>query len=55
METGCRFAIDTDAHAPGQLDWQMNGCERAAACGVAAETVINTLSLGDLAAWADHT
>ena len=19
---GCRFSIDTDAHAPGQLDWQ---------------------------------
>src|SRR5579864_2655365 len=25
VEIGCRFAIDTDAHAPGQLDWQING------------------------------
>src|SRR5581483_878884 len=33
-EAGCRFAIDSDAHAPGQLDWQVNGCERAALCGV---------------------
>ncbi len=30
LEAGCRFAIDTDAHAPGQLDWQRFGCERAA-------------------------
>ena len=22
VELGCEFAIDTDAHAPGQLDWQ---------------------------------
>src|SRR6266566_5424380 len=32
VEAGCRFAIDTDAHAPEQLDWQIRGCERAAAC-----------------------
>src|SRR5437588_4265531 len=51
VEAGCRFAIDTDAHAPGQLDWQMVGCERAAACGVAADTVINTLDAGALTAW----
>ena len=54
VEAGCRFAIDTDAHAPGQLDWQMVGCERAAACGVAADTVINTLSAANLVAWADR-
>jgi putative hydrolase len=54
VEAGCRFAIDTDAHAPGQLDWQMVGCERAAACGVAADTVINTLSATSLVAWADR-
>jgi putative hydrolase len=40
---GCRFAIDTDAHAPGQLDWQMTGCDRAAECGVAPDLVLNTL------------
>ena len=43
VETGCRLAIDTDAHAPGQLEWQLRGCERAAACGVSAEMVINTM------------
>ena len=25
-EAGCLFSIDTDAHAPGQLDWLDNGC-----------------------------
>ena len=54
VEAGCRFAIDTDAHAPGQLDWQIRGCERAAACGVAAGTVINTLSAPNLTNWADR-
>ena len=48
VEAGCRFAIDTDAHAPGQLGWQIRGCERAAACGVPADSVINTLSATNL-------
>lgn len=51
VEAGCRFAIDTDAHAPGQLDWQITGCERAAACGVDAGSVINTQDAGALVAW----
>jgi putative hydrolase len=42
VELGCDFAIDTDAHAPGQLDWQDNGCTRAVECGVTADRVINT-------------
>jgi putative hydrolase len=51
VEAGCVFAIDTDAHAPGQLDWQPFGCERAAACGVPAESVVNARALDDLLAW----
>ncbi len=51
VETGCRFSIDTDAHAPGQLDWQPIGCERAAACGVDPATVVNTWPVEDLLAW----
>ena len=50
VELGCDFAIDTDAHAPGQLDWQDNGCVRAAECGVPTERVINTLSAEELVA-----
>jgi putative hydrolase len=42
QELGCEFAIDTDAHAPGQLDWQDAGCARAVECGVPADRVINT-------------
>src|SRR4051812_15668182 len=52
LEAGCRFSIDSDAHAPGQLDWQPFGCERAARCGVGPEDVVNTMSLEDLLAWA---
>ena len=40
VEAGCKVAIDTDAHAPGQLDWQPYGCERAAACARARSTTI---------------
>jgi putative hydrolase len=33
IEAGCRFAINTDAHAPGQLDWLDSGCTRAESMG----------------------
>jgi len=52
LEAGCRFSIDSDAHAPGQLDWQAFGCERAARCGVGPGDVVNTMTAGDLLAWA---
>jgi putative hydrolase len=56
VDAGCLFAIDTDAHAPGQLDWQPLGCRRAAECGVPADRVVNTWPLEDLLAWTrDHT
>ncbi|HEX6473440.1 MAG TPA: PHP domain-containing protein [Streptosporangiaceae bacterium] len=51
-EAGCRFSIDSDAHAPGQLDWQPYGCERAARCGVPAERLVNTMPVDELLAWA---
>ena len=53
VEAGCLFSIDTDAHAPGQLDWQVNGCERAARCGVDPATIVNTWAEKDLLAWTD--
>jgi len=52
LDMGCLVSIDTDAHAPGQLEWQVYGCERAADCGVPADRVINTKSADDLVAWA---
>jgi putative hydrolase len=42
VEIGCVFAIDTDAHAPGQLDWLDGGCSRAEQFGIGADRVINT-------------
>src|SRR4029453_6037752 len=52
VEAGCRVAVDTDAHAPGQLDWQLGGCERAFACGVTPAMVVNTRDADGLLAWA---
>jgi putative hydrolase len=52
VETGCVFSIDTDAHAPGQLDWQVYGCERAEECGVSADRVINSWDSDALLEWA---
>ncbi len=30
LEWECKVSIDTDAHAPGQLEWQPLGCDKAA-------------------------
>ncbi len=48
---GCLFAIDTDAHAPGQLSWQPYGCARAAAAGIGPERIVNTWTVRQLNAW----
>ncbi|MDM7831146.1 PHP domain-containing protein [Cellulomonas edaphi] len=50
LAAGCDFSIDTDSHAPGQLDWQLTGAARAAAHGIGAERVINTWPVADLLA-----
>lgn len=52
LEAGCRFAINSDAHAPGQLDWLRYGCERAARCGVPVERVVNAWPADQLRSWA---
>lgn len=51
VEAGCRVAIDSDAHSPGQLFWLGNGCERAFLCGVTPPMIINALIADDLLAW----
>ncbi|WP_199433544.1 PHP domain-containing protein [Qaidamihabitans albus] len=51
-EAGCRFAIDSDAHTPGQLGWQPYGCVRATECGVESTDVLNTMTADELVAWA---
>lgn len=47
-EMGCLFSIDTDAHAPGQLDFQAYGAARAAAQGIDPDRIINTWDLDRL-------
>lgn len=51
VEIGCRFAIDTDAHAPGQLEWQAYGAEKALETGVTIDRVVNSWSADKLLAW----
>ncbi|MGV2920958.1 PHP domain-containing protein [Streptomyces alfalfae] len=51
VAAGTLFSVDTDAHAPGQLDWQIIGCARAEECGVPAERVVTTLTADEVVAW----
>jgi len=56
VESGCRVSIDTDAHAPGQLNWQRYGCARAEECEVPASSIVNSWGADDLLAWTgSHT
>ena len=48
---GCLFSIDSDAHAPGQLDFLDHGCSRAAAHEVPLDRVVNAWPVDDLLAW----
>ena len=50
-EMGCTFAINTDAHSPGQLEWLENGSDRAFECGIGADRIVNTWYLDDLERW----
>ena len=45
------FAIDTDAHAPGQLEWLLRGCEQAAEADVPEERIVNAMAAERLVAW----
>jgi putative hydrolase len=51
LDWDCRLSIDTDAHAPGQLEWQAYGCDKAAKMGIEPDRIVNTLSADDLLAW----
>lgn len=51
VAAGCSFAIDTDAHAPGQLSWLPYGVARAEECEVPIDRVVNTRGVDDLLAW----
>lgn len=51
VEAGVLFSVDTDAHAPGQLDWQILGCARAEECGVPADRIVTTWPVDRLLEW----
>jgi putative hydrolase len=51
-DIGCLFSIDSDAHAPGQLDYPLLGCERAEAAGIDADRIVNTWPVERLLDWA---
>jgi putative hydrolase len=51
LDAGCLFSIDTDAHAPGQLDFLQYGAARAAANGVPADRIITTWPMERLLEW----
>lgn len=52
IDIGCLFSIDSDAHAPGQLDFQIHGCARAEELGLDLDRIVNTWPLERLLAWA---
>jgi putative hydrolase len=52
VSLGCSFAIDTDAHAPGQLGWLGRGCAKAVEAEVPPERIVNRSPVDDLLAWA---
>ncbi|MCI1262340.1 MAG: PHP domain-containing protein [Tetrasphaera jenkinsii] len=51
-DIGCLFSIDSDAHAPGQLDMKAYGAQRAERLGIPPEQIITTWSADRLRDWA---
>lgn len=52
LDIGCVFSIDTDAHAPGQLDFLGYGAQRALDNDVPMDRIVNTWSVDRLLEWA---
>ncbi len=46
-----KVTIDTDAHAPGQLEWQRHGCARAERADLDPDTVVNSWPVPRLLTW----
>jgi putative hydrolase len=54
LESGCLFALDSDAHAVDQLWYAEIAMAHAAVAGIPAERIVNTWTLDELLAWADR-
>ena len=52
IEMGCLFSIDSDAHAPGQLDFLSYGSARAEELGLDPDRIVNTWPVDRLLDWA---
>jgi putative hydrolase len=52
LEAGCRFSIDSDAHAPGHFSFLDLGAARAEANGVPADRIVTTWPAERLLEWA---
>jgi putative hydrolase len=50
-DLGCVFAIDSDAHAPGQLEMKAYGAERAERLGIDADRIVTTWDVDRLREW----
>ncbi len=51
LEIGCLFSIDTDSHAPGQLEFLGYGAQRALDAGVPTERIVYAWSAEKLLVW----
>ena len=51
LRWGCHISIDTDAHAPGQLEWLPYGADKAVRCEVPVERIVNTWAADELLEW----
>ncbi|MGV0808640.1 PHP domain-containing protein [Mycolicibacterium setense] len=52
LDIGCLFSIDTDSHAPGQLEFLGYGAQRALDAEVPVERIVNTWPAEQLLEWA---
>lgn len=52
LQMGCLFSVDSDAHAPGQLELKAYGAARAEALGVPPDRIVNTWPVDRLLEWA---
>lgn len=51
IRRGAKLAVNSDAHAPGQLAWNVLGCDRAAECGADLGSIVTTWDAATLLDW----
>ena len=52
LDWGCKVAVNTDAHATGQLEWQAYGADKAVRCNLPVDDIVNTWPAGAVLTWA---